>query len=66
LRRIAGILEIVGTLLGRELVEQATDCLPESVDGSFGGLSKEGFELGESLDELARPSYGYPISDPDH
>ena len=40
---VSAVPEVVGTFLGCELVKRASDCLPESVDGSLGGLSKACF-----------------------
>ena len=48
-RRIAGVLEEVGAFVGFKLVEGVGDGPPEVVDGSGGGLSQEGLELGEGL-----------------
>ena len=42
-------MDIVGAFLGCEAVEQGADALPSCFDRSFGGFSKQRFELGEHL-----------------
>ena len=39
--------DVVGALLRGEALEQAADCGPEVLDGAFGRIAKQAFELGE-------------------
>src|SRR5260370_41120078 len=41
--------EVVGAFLGCEGAEEVSDGAPQRLDGSCGGLSQQGFELGEEL-----------------
>jgi hypothetical protein len=39
------VADVVFALFRREAVEQPTDGLPESLDGSLSGIAKQAFEL---------------------
>ena len=45
--RISCVFEVVLAFVLSEGVEQGADRHPEVFDGSFGGLSEQGLELGE-------------------
>jgi hypothetical protein len=41
------VSEVVGAFLGRKLVEDFSDFVPQGVDRAFGGFAQESFEFGE-------------------
>ncbi len=46
---VSGVLDVVGTFVGWEAVEDGADPLPGGFGGSFGGVSQQMFEFGEDL-----------------
>ena len=61
---VAGITDVVQAFLRREAFECVSDGLAEFVEGSLGGGSQEGFELGEDLlDGIEVGTVGREIED---
>ena len=46
---VSGIAEVVGTFRRREGVKKSGNSVPEAFDGTLGGFSEQGLELGEEL-----------------
>ena len=46
---VSSIAEVVGTFRRREGVKKSGNSVPEAFDGTLGGFSEQGLELGEEL-----------------